>query len=121
MAASTCAFSCPVRSSSRSRRTQANGLGLRLLEELLPTRQQRLQLVAGGAMGGNRVRVGPVLGEAFFELRHRVLASGDLGLDPLELAWPGLLRSRRLGLRSRFGLGHCGDWCCHFVTPPDVI
>src|SRR5439155_1160813 len=56
------------------------------LEGLFPAGEERLQLVAGSAVGGQRLDVAPVVGQARLELGHGLLACGDLGFDPVELA-----------------------------------
>src|SRR5687767_11049476 len=53
--------------------------GLRLVEELLPALEQRLQLVALAPVGCDDVDVRPVLGESALELGDSLLACRDLG------------------------------------------
>src|SRR5438105_10763211 len=67
-------------------------LRLRLLEQLLPTLEERGERVAAALVRGQHVDVGPVLGELLLELRHFRLAHGDLGLDPLECGGARLFR-----------------------------
>ena len=64
-------------------------------EQLLPAREQRLQLVAGGAVRRERVHVGPVRGERVLERAMCRSSSPIRRLDPLELG--RLRRSRATG------------------------
>src|SRR5438132_683862 len=69
---------------------------LRSLERALPPLEQRLELVAGPAVGGQRLDVAPVLGEPALQLGDGRFPLCDLVLDPVELGRP-----RRLRLRPR--------------------
>src|SRR5205823_5836364 len=92
------------RSPRRAPRRQEGGagycpglLGLSLLEELLPALEERLELVAGAAVGGDGVHVRPVVRQPLLEVRDHLLLRLDLRLEPLELARP----PRRRPLRPR--------------------
>src|SRR5690242_3261600 len=62
-------------------RDECVSLSLRLLEQRLPLLEQGLQAVAGSLVRGERLDVGPVLGELRLELGDLALARGDLRLD----------------------------------------
>src|SRR6185312_16484599 len=91
-------------------------------EELLPTGKQFLQLVTRRPVGGQRVGVGPVLGQPLLELGNGLLPGGDLGFDLLELAGSGRLRGRGFwsGPRPRRLQGRRGGRS-KLVSPADVV
>ena len=70
---------------------------LRGLEQRLPAGEQLLQLVAGGAVLGQRVHVRPVLRQLRLELGDVLLERRDPALDLLELGRALLLRRRAGG------------------------
>ena len=78
----------------------AFALGSGGLEQDLPAGEQLLQLVAGGAVLGQRVHVRPVLGELRLELGDVLLERRDPALDLLELGRALLRRLRGAGAVS---------------------
>src|SRR5579871_6775765 len=56
----------------------------RILEELLPSFEQRRQVVPGRSVCGDEVDVRPVPGKLLLELRDALLGPADLSLDDLD-------------------------------------
>src|SRR6266511_3910155 len=112
----------PARSDSEPPRTRSSSLAP--LEQLLPPREQRLQLLARTAVCLQRLDVGPVVRELALELGERLLAHGDLRLELLELARPLRLSPR---FRRRLRLAGFGfrlrlrRRARSLVAPPDVV
>src|SRR6266545_1901613 len=110
----------PARSDSEPPRTRSSSLAP--LEQLLPPREQRLQLLARTALCLQRLDVGPVVRELALELGERLLAHGDLRLELLELARPLRLspRFRRRLRLAGFGL-RLRRRARSLVASPDVV
>src|SRR5439155_27103155 len=100
----------------------AASLGLGSLEQRLPPLEQRLQLVARTAVGGERLDVAPVLGEPPLELRNVAFASRDLRLEALQFR-RALCRRPRRSLRRLLSLLRFRRFCksAPLVANADVV